>query len=175
MTRARWVISLSLALFSAMGSSAQAAIQQDQMVSGGGKAVVGSGDGTQLIWAAVGEPLGGRMSGGGFILEGGRPSVPEGNTAPTITGFAPPENGRFYQGSVVAASVSASDAENDPLQCRFLADGVVLQDWSVATQVDWDTAAVHSGWHTVRVEVRDSTHTASRESRVFIFWRPPSP
>lgn len=154
-----------------LANPALGAIQQDQMVNGGGKATATA---NQVTWAALGEPLGGKMSGGGFIIQGGG-SPPPGNAAPTITAFSPADKSKFYKQTVVTLSVTATDADNDPLQYRFLVDGVVLQDWGSSTSVNWDTTSVNFGWHTLRVEVKDPTHTVSQQSAVFIFWRPPSP
>lgn len=159
-------------LFLSLTGVSLAAMHRDQMVSGGGKS---SATSTQVSWAALGEPLGGRMSGGGFVILGGGSPPPAGNSAPGISAFSPANKSRFYQGAVVTLSVSATDSDNDPLQYRFLVDAVVLQDWSSSTTATWNTATASFRWHTLRVEVKDPTHTTSQESRVFVFWRPPSP
>ncbi len=152
---------------------AYASSHKDQLVSGGGKC---SAAATQISWAALGEPLGGRMSGGGFVILGGGSSPPVGNSAPGISAFSPADKSRFYQAAVATLSVTATDSDNDPLQYRLLVDGAILQDWSSSATATWNTATASFGWHTVRVEVKDPTHPAvAQESRVFIFWRPPSP
>lgn len=148
------------------------ALTKDQLVSGGGSATAPS---VQLAWAVLGEPLGGRMSGGGFTITGGGSPPPAGNAAPRITTFIPASPSRVYQGTSVALSVTATDSDSDPLQYRFFVDGVVLQDWSTLAMVPWNTTVASFGWHVLRVEVKDATHAVSQESRAFVFWRPPSP
>lgn len=132
--------------------------------------------GEQITWAALGEPLGGRMSGGGIILTiGTPPPASSGNIAPQITSFTPEDKSRFYEGSCTALSAEATDANDDPLTYRFLADGQILQDWSDYPETCWDTTQAAFGWHTLAVEVTDGTETVSQESRAFIFHQPPSP
>lgn len=149
-----------------------AAVQQDQMVNGGGAA---STTGYQLSWTAVAEPLGGRMSGGDFIMDGGGAPPPAGNQPPAITSFTPANNSRCYKQDVITLSVTATDAENDALQYRFLVDGVVIRDWATQPTMTWNTTNSAFSWRTLRVEVKDPTHTVYQENRAFIFWRPPVP
>ena len=163
---------LTTLFLSFMAVSAFAEIQQDRLVSGGGPAAAAT---AQVSWAALGEPLGGAMTGGGLVIEGGGGDS-GGNLPPQISGSSPANKGRFYRGDSVVLSMTASDPEGDPLQYRFLIDGQVLQDWSSAATATWDTGTTAFGWHTVRIEVKDPTHTVARDqTRLFVFWRPPSP
>ncbi len=166
----RWLALGILATFVTVVEVASAAIQKDQMISGGGQATA---TGIQATWAALGEPLGGRMSGGGVILTGGGSTPFSGNLPPYISALSPTNNSRFYPGTIVTLSATATDANNDPLQYRFLVDGLVLRDWSSVTTATWDTTAVSFGWHLLEADVKDATTTSIRQSRVFIFRKPP--
>ena len=163
---------LAAALLTA--ATAHAAVQQDQLVSGGGPC---GGSGSQIAWSALGEPLGGSMSGGGFIVNGGGFPPPAGSSPPVIIGFWPNDKSRCYQQEKDGVWANATDPNNDPLEYRFLIDGGIVQDWSPLNSIDgnWDTTNVVFGWHILRVEVRDAEHTVSQEHRAFIFHRPPSP
>ena len=161
--RAGW-----LALLLLWAGAACGAIHQDHLVSGGGKAASAE---IQVTWAAVGEPLGGRMEGGGFVilLGGGVP----GSGPLKITRLTPADKSRFYQGAAVSISVTASGGDHPPLAYRFLLDGRILQDWSTAATATWNTRSGSFGWHIVRAEVRDEESAASQEIRLFLFRRPP--
>jgi len=167
---------LRAALLAAVGISlpgvSLAALYRDQLVSGGGQAAETA---TQMSWAVLGEPVGGRMSGGGFVIQGGGGPPPAGNAAPSITSFAPADWSRFYRQDRVTLIVAAVDPDGDPLEYRFLLDGQTLRDWSALPTALWETDDLVFGRHTLRVEARDPTHTVSRESRPFLFHRPPSP
>lgn len=154
------------------GSNALASIHQDHLCNGGGPA---SCPEQKISWAALGEPLGGRMAGGGFVILGGTPPPSSGNSAPRITDFKPADKSRFYQGALATLSVTAVDSEREPLSYRFLVDGAVLRDWSGASTAGWDTGSAAFGWHILRVEVRDASGTTGKEQRAFVFWRPPTP
>ncbi len=165
--------SLALGFFIALICFAEvafAAIQKDQLVSGGGQATT---PGFQVTWAALGEPMGGRMSGGGVILTGGGSTPFSGNLPPYISAFSPANNSRFYPGTLVTLSATATDANNDPLQYRFLVDGLMLRDWSSVTTATWDTTAVSFGWHLLEADVKDAATTSTRQNRVFVFRKPP--
>lgn len=151
-------------------AEASARVYQDRLLSGGAPAASAQ---TAVIWAAVGDPLGGKMSGGGYRVAAGGGML--GNLPPRIKTFIPATKSRFYRGDSVSLKVTATDPEKDSLSFRFLVDGTVLKTWSSESSATWNTSGASFGWHIVRVEVKDKSHTVARESRVFVFWRPPSP
>ena len=93
---------------------------------------------------------------------------------PVITALNPPNNSSAIQADKIPVSVTASDPDGDSLKYQFSIDGVVQQPWSSGSSWSWDTTPVTSGWHTVRVEVKDIAQTQSKECRVFILRRPPT-
>ncbi len=143
---------------------------RDQIVSGGEPINCPA---CKIAIATIGEPLGGIMSGGGFSIQGGGGSSV--SLGASITAMVPADKARFYMGDSVPCSVTATSSNGSPLQIRFLIDGQVIRNWTSSAAWSWNTSAISFGWHTLRVEVKDSTNIVNAiESKIFIFWRPPA-
>ncbi len=94
-------------------------------------------------------------------------------TIPSIQAIRPGDSDKIYVGTPISLQVTATDQENDPLQYRFLIDGVLVVDWDAVPSVAWTPGTSDLGRHTVAVEARDGYGGSStQEVRVFVV-RPP--
>ncbi|MDI9617358.1 MAG: DUF1616 domain-containing protein [Methanothrix sp.] len=98
------------------------------------------------------------------------------NTPPGITGLAPDRESPQPAGSVITWTASADDPDNDPIQYRFLVDGVAVSDWSANPRFVWNTSGYTEGEHRVSVLARDGHHEdPDRRDVVFYLEKKNSP
>ena len=97
------------------------------------------------------------------------------NQPPTVVNFIPADKDRFYAGDVVAVSVALEDEvyHYDAAECRFLFDGVVVQDWSTNFSCLYESGSGDFGAHTITIQARDE-YDAHSESihEIFIYRKP---
>jgi hypothetical protein len=97
-------------------------------------------------------------------------------TIPTITAIQPPDAGKLYAGSTITVQSTAIDAENDPLQCQLLLDGIVLVPWSPCASSAWTPSISDVGLRTIEGQVRDAFGGyGSRQAEVFVVRAPTPP
>lgn len=95
------------------------------------------------------------------------------NFPPEITAVAPEDGSKFYPPGTVPCSATATDANQQALECRFLLNGQILQDWSILPAFSLDTATVNSGLKTLQVDVRDPMGAQKSQSVQFYLFRKP--
>ena len=78
------------------------------------------------------------------------------NSAPQITNIAPADNSDILLGAKVNIAVSATDADNDPIEYQFSIAGTIKQAWSSASTYPWQTSEADLGLNSVTCEVRDN-------------------
>lgn len=74
-------------------------------------------------------------------------------TVPTLTSLSPPDASTVYQGAATTLQAVGTDAENDPLEFRFLINNQELRTWGASATVTWTPTQVEV--HTVEAQVRD--------------------
>jgi len=77
------------------------------------------------------------------------------NEPPEITAVTPADGSSFYPPTAIPCTVAATDPSGDTLQCRFLMDGQVVQDWSSSNSYSLNPGSFPSGLRTLRMEVKD--------------------
>lgn len=87
---------------------------------------------------------------------------------PVITGLYPNLASPRSAGTRVEFICIATDADNDPLLCRFILIGPgtaskakIVQDWSARNAWSWTPTDEDAGLNTVEVQVRDGKHAGS--------------
>ena len=97
-------------------------------------------------------------------------------TIPTITAIQPANGTKIYLSDSVTIHATAVDAENDPLQCEILVDGVVLVEWMSNASYTWTPAASDLGIHMLEVRVKDAFGgSATQQTKAAVIHRPVSP
>ena len=92
---------------------------------------------------------------------------------PTITSVTPADGGKFYPPLLVPCSMTATDPSGDPLEYRFLLNGLVLRDWSPSNTFSLNTGTLNSGLKTLRMEVQDPFDGEdSRTALIYLFRKP---
>ena len=98
------------------------------------------------------------------------------STSPVITLLTPADASKRYAGDPTMLSLTASDADGDPLEYQFSSNGVVARAWSSAATYDWVPIASDVGLHTIKAEVRDGHGgAAQREQQLYLLRKPITP
>ena len=96
-------------------------------------------------------------------------------TMPTVTAIQPPNGTKLYAGTAVTVQATATDAENDPLECQILLDGVIVVNWFTNASHPWTPGNANLGLHTLEVRARDGFGGyGSATSQLYILRRPVS-
>jgi len=97
-------------------------------------------------------------------------------TIPTITTVQPPDGTKPYAGTTVTVQITATDAENDPLQYQVLLDGTIVMDWTSTNSYSWSPTLNNLGLHTLEARARDGFGGfASQPVDVYVVRQPVSP
>ena len=95
------------------------------------------------------------------------------NRPPVINSVSPAEGTPYYEQNSVTITVTASDADGDSLQYRFLVNGTLLKDWSSSNTA---TYTASFGKKTITTDVKDPYGgTATTSVKIFVFKRPIGP
>ena len=98
------------------------------------------------------------------------------NVAPVVASVAQSSPANFHSEGPVVFSVSASDADNDPLTFRLLRGSAVVADWSSSATASWQPPADAAGSATLTVQVKDRWQSlASAPVTAYVFRTPPRP
>ncbi|MBM3250059.1 MAG: fibronectin type III domain-containing protein [Candidatus Omnitrophica bacterium] len=111
------------------------------------------------------------------------------NRQPVISIFKPVDRSSFTEGDAISLYACATDADGDARQFQFSVDGVVKKPWSnststcsygstygTATSYSWQTGSGNSGYHKLKVEVRDNkVPPVFKEINIFIYRKPSGP
>ncbi len=108
------------------------------------------------IWVYVTDGRGGTTIGAAAV------HVTEQNNPPAISAMTPANGSDFGPGSVVPCTVTAADADGDPLTYRWTATGGSFS--GSGADVDW-TAPPQSGTYTITCDVTDGRGGVAVESR----------
>ncbi len=81
------------------------------------------------------------------------------NYPPVITSFTANKSSPQTAGTSIIFTASATDVENDPLEYKFLLDGVDQTGFTSSSSWEWVPDEGDSGSHTVTVIVRDNHHS----------------
>ena len=97
-------------------------------------------------------------------------------TIPTILSIQPADGTKLYAGTTVSISATATDKENDPLECQILIDGIVTVDWFAGASHPWTPGTAALGPHTVESRARDGFGGfASKQAQVYVLRKPVLP
>ena len=94
-------------------------------------------------------------------------------TIPTISAISLADRTKAYAGSATSMQITASDAQNDPIEYRLLLDGQPLAAWSASNTQTWTPATADIGPHTLAAEARDAYGGSNTTSVSVYVVRPP--
>ncbi|MBI4597341.1 MAG: fibronectin type III domain-containing protein [Candidatus Omnitrophica bacterium] len=77
-------------------------------------------------------------------------------TIPTLQIIQPAARAKVPANAPATLQVTASDAEQDPIEYRFSVDGAPLGDWSSAASIVWTPSLSATSVHTITAAVRDA-------------------
>jgi HEAT repeat protein len=80
------------------------------------------------------------------------------NRPPAINSLETDKLSPQEAGAIIFWTATATDAEDDDLEYRFLLNGGTVQDWSSDSTWEWSTSVSDIGSHEIEVEVRDGKH-----------------
>jgi hypothetical protein len=66
-------------------------------------------------------------------------------------------------GTIITWTAKANDAENDPVQLRFLLNDQPVTDWTPQNQWTWTTAGASVGNNQVSVQIKDGKHNPDED------------
>jgi hypothetical protein len=90
-----------------------------------------------------------------FVPSAGVPA----NYRPVITSFTANLTSPQISGASITFTATATDVEEDPLEYKFLLDGVAQTEFTSSNSWEWITDEGDVGPHTVSVYVRDNNHS----------------
>lgn len=97
-------------------------------------------------------------------------------TIPSILSVQPVHGSKRYVEQPTTIHVTATDAENDPLEYQIRLDGTVVQNWSGSPSYGWTPPLAQLGPHTIDVRARDAFGGyASQQPHVYVLRHPVSP
>ena len=94
-------------------------------------------------------------------------------TIPTLTSATPRDGGKGYWAQPLTSTITATDAQSDPLEYQFLLDGVPLAAWSATNPQTWTSPQSAVGVHTLEFRVRDAFGGFASTSHEVLILRPP--
>lgn len=98
------------------------------------------------------------------------------STVPAINSFSPADGQKFFHGTTVTWSSSASDADGDALEYQFSSNGLIKRAWSALNTDNWLTTTSDIGLQRITVEIRDGHGgAAEREQEIYGLRKPVSP
>jgi hypothetical protein len=94
-------------------------------------------------------------------------------TLPTITSTSPANGTKLYAGMARMLQLTATDAQNDPIEYQVLVDGVALGPWSATATTSWTPNLGQLGVHTLTFSARDADGgSRTKDIEVYVV-RPP--
>ncbi|MDD5668898.1 MAG: outer membrane lipoprotein-sorting protein [Candidatus Omnitrophica bacterium] len=94
------------------------------------------------------------------------------NHIPRIQSIIPKDKTSFLAGVKIKVIVKASDADQDPLEYRFSAGGMVVQEWASSSTFDWQTDNGNSGQVVFTCSVRDNKGGEAQKTATYDFLNP---
>ena len=113
---------------------------------------------------------------GDQILDGSDPRPVVSNAYPVLQPLTLQSAGNFHHGSMIAATISCSDADGDAIEYRWRVGAGSFTPWQTGNGFVWIPGVQDVGARVLNVEARDPWGaTSSRSQSVYVFRSPPQP